>query len=65
MKALVGVGHPAPGSFCRALADKVRKRWSAAGCEARFHDLAEEGVRSPADRRLHHALPDRAHPARS
>ncbi len=43
MKALVVVGHPAPGSFCRAIADRIRERWSAAGCEVRFHDLVEEG----------------------
>jgi NAD(P)H dehydrogenase (quinone) len=43
MKALVVVGHPAPGSFCRAIADRIRETWSAAGCEVRFHDLAEEG----------------------
>jgi NAD(P)H dehydrogenase (quinone) len=42
MKALVVVGHPAPGSFCRAIADKVRETWSAAGCVVRFHDLVEE-----------------------
>jgi NAD(P)H dehydrogenase (quinone) len=42
MKALVVVGHPAPGSFCRAIADKVRETWSAAGCAVRFHDLVEE-----------------------
>ena len=43
MKALVVVGHPAPGSFCRAIADRIRETWSAAGCEVRFHDLVEEG----------------------
>jgi putative NADPH-quinone reductase len=43
MKALVVVGHPAPGSFCRAIADNIRETWSAAGCEVRFHDLVEEG----------------------
>ena len=42
MKALVVVGHPAPGSFCRAIADKIRETWSAAGCAVRFHDLVEE-----------------------
>ena len=42
MKGLV-VGHPAPGSFCRAIADRIRETWSAAGCEVRFHDLVEEG----------------------
>jgi NAD(P)H dehydrogenase (quinone) len=43
VKALVVIGHPAPGSFCRALADKIRETWSTAGCEVRFHDLVEEG----------------------
>ena len=43
MKALVVVGHPAPGSFCRAIADNIRERWLSAGCEVRFHDLVEEG----------------------
>lgn len=43
MKALVVVGHPAPGSFCRALADKIRETWTATDCEVRFHDLVEEG----------------------
>ena len=42
MRALVVVGHPAPGSFCRAIADRIRERWSEAGCEVRFHDLVEE-----------------------
>lgn len=43
MKALVVVGHPAPGSFCRAIAHRIRETWSAVGCEVRFHDLVEEG----------------------
>jgi NAD(P)H dehydrogenase (quinone) len=43
MKALVVVGHPAPGSFNRALAETIRETWSTAGCEVRFHDLVEEG----------------------
>jgi putative NADPH-quinone reductase len=43
MKALVVIGHPAPGSFNRALAETIRETWSAAGCEVRFHDLVEEG----------------------
>ena len=43
MKALVVVGHPAPGSFNRAIADAIREAWAAAGCEVRFHDLVEEG----------------------
>jgi NAD(P)H dehydrogenase (quinone) len=43
MKALVVIGHPAPGSFCRAIADKIRETWSAADCEVRFHDLVEDG----------------------
>jgi NAD(P)H dehydrogenase (quinone) len=42
MKSLVVVGHPAPGSFNRALADTVRAAWQAAGCDVRFHDLVEE-----------------------
>ena len=42
MKALVVVGHPAPGSFNRALAETIRERWSVGGCEVRFHDLVEE-----------------------
>ena len=42
MKALVVVGHPAPGSFCRAIADRIQETWSAAGCKVRFHDLVEE-----------------------
>jgi NAD(P)H dehydrogenase (quinone) len=42
VKALVVVGHPAPGSFCRALAEAIRETWAAAGCEVRFHDLVEE-----------------------
>ncbi len=43
MKALVVVGHPAPGSFNCALAETIRETWSTAGCEVRFHDLVEEG----------------------
>jgi NAD(P)H dehydrogenase (quinone) len=43
VKALVVVGHPAPGSFCRAIAETIRETWSATGCEVRFHDLVEEG----------------------
>ena len=43
MKALLVDGHPAPGRFCRALADKMRETWTTAGCEVRFHDLVEEG----------------------
>jgi putative NADPH-quinone reductase len=43
MKALVVVGHPAPGSFNRALAEAIRETWSSAGCEVWFHDLVEEG----------------------
>ena len=42
MKALVVVGHPAPGSFNRAIAEAIREAWTAAGCEVRFHDLVEE-----------------------
>jgi putative NADPH-quinone reductase len=43
MKALVVVGHPAPGSFNRAIAEAIRETWAAAGSEVRFHDLVEEG----------------------
>jgi putative NADPH-quinone reductase len=43
MKALVVVGHPAPGSFNRALGEAIRETWATAGCEVRFHDLVEEG----------------------
>jgi NAD(P)H dehydrogenase (quinone) len=42
MKALVVVGHPAPGSFNRALGEAIREAWMAAGCDVRFHDLVEE-----------------------
>ena len=42
MKALVVVGHPAPGSFNRSIAEAIRETWSAAGCDVRFHDLVEE-----------------------
>jgi putative NADPH-quinone reductase len=42
MEALVVVGHPAPGSFNRAIAEAIRETWSAAGCNVRFHDLVEE-----------------------
>jgi putative NADPH-quinone reductase len=43
MKALVVVGHPAPGSFNHAIAEAIRTAWEAAGCEVWFHDLVEEG----------------------
>jgi NAD(P)H dehydrogenase (quinone) len=43
VKALVVVGHPAPGSFCRAIAETIQETWSATGCEVRFHDLVEQG----------------------
>jgi putative NADPH-quinone reductase len=43
MKALVVVGHPAPHSFNRAIADAIRAAWEKAGCDVRFHDLVEEG----------------------
>ncbi|SRR6266851_5654349 len=43
MKALVVVGHPALGSFNRAIAEAIRAAWKAAGCEVWFHDLVEEG----------------------
>jgi NAD(P)H dehydrogenase (quinone) len=39
VKALVVIGHPAPGSFCHALAGRIRETWTAAGCEV----LVEEG----------------------
>lgn len=42
MKALVVVGHPAPGSFNRSIAEAIRETWSVAGCDVRFHDLVEE-----------------------
>ena len=34
MKALVVVGHPAPGSFNRALAETIRETWTTVGCGA-------------------------------
>jgi len=43
MKALVVVGHPAPGSFNRGIAEAIRAAWEAASCEVWFHDLGEEG----------------------
>lgn len=43
MKTLVVVGHPAPGSLNRALAETIGEAWHAAGCEVAFHDLVEEG----------------------
>lgn len=42
MKALIVLGHPAPGSFNHALAETIRQTWAAAGCEITFHDLAAE-----------------------
>ncbi len=42
MKALIVLGHPAPGSFNHALADTIRQTWAAAGCDVTFHDLAAE-----------------------
>lgn len=42
MKALIVLGHPAPGSFNHALAETIRQTWAAAGCEVTFHDLAAE-----------------------
>ena len=30
-------------NLSRAIADNIRERWLAAGCEVRFHDLVEEG----------------------
>src|SRR5262249_51267074 len=43
MQALVVVGHPAPQSFNRAIADAIRAAWERDGCDVRFHDLVEEG----------------------
>jgi NAD(P)H dehydrogenase (quinone) len=43
MKALVVVGHPAPGSFNSALAKAIAGEWRTAGCDVAFHDLVEEG----------------------
>ncbi|HYC64186.1 MAG TPA: NAD(P)H-dependent oxidoreductase [Reyranellaceae bacterium] len=43
MKALVVVGHPAPGSLNRALAEAIRDAWASRGCDVAFHDLVEEG----------------------
>lgn len=42
MKALVILGHPAPGSFNHALADTIRQAWRMAGCDVTFHDLAAD-----------------------
>ncbi len=42
MKALVVVGHPAAGSFNRAIAEAIRATWQSAGCDVWFHDLVEE-----------------------
>lgn len=42
MKALIVLGHPAPGSFNHALAETIRETWVAAGCDVTFHDLAAE-----------------------
>jgi NAD(P)H dehydrogenase (quinone) len=43
MKALVVLGHPAPGSFNHALADTICQTWTALGCDVTFHDLAAIG----------------------
>lgn len=42
MKALIVLGHPAPGSFNHALAETIRQTWADAGCDITFHDLAAE-----------------------
>lgn len=42
-KALIVVGHPAPDSFNRAIAETIRDTWMGAGCDVSFHDLLEEG----------------------
>lgn len=42
MKALVVLGHPAPGSFNHALAETIRQTWADSGCDVTFHDLAAE-----------------------
>src|SRR5438876_42963 len=42
MKAMVVVGHPAPGSFNHSIAEAIRATWEQAGCEVWFHDLVEE-----------------------
>ena len=43
MKALVIIGHPAPGSFNHALADRIIAAWQQAGIAVQVHDLAAEG----------------------
>ena len=43
MKALIVLGHPAPGSFNHAIAETIRATWADAGCDVTFHDLAAEG----------------------
>lgn len=43
MKALIVLGHPAPGSFNHALAETIRDAWVATGCDVTFHDLAADG----------------------
>lgn len=43
MKALVVVGHPAPGSFNHSIARTITEIWKDAGCDVFFHDLMEEG----------------------
>ena len=42
MKALIVLGHPAPGSFNHALAEIIHRTWSDAGCDIIFHDLAAD-----------------------
>lgn len=43
MKALIVLGHPAPGSFNHALAETIRQTWADVGCDVIFHDLAAIG----------------------
>lgn len=43
MKALIVLGHPAPGSFNHALAENIRETWANAGCDVTYHDLAADG----------------------
>lgn len=43
MKAVVVLGHPAPGSFNHALAQRVADTWRATGHDVTLHDLYAEG----------------------
>ena len=43
MKALVVVGHPAPGSLNHSIARTIVRTWQDCGCDVWFHDLLEEG----------------------